>query len=208
MTIGQDVEKYTERGLLIEPQHGAAPALSKDVLLYDNLHDSPLCSPERGYTAFFAIRGGHSFATGARYLFRCGSDSLFFNYDTGYLTYRRTAGGTNYDARVSWLFGEDEIVRAAVRCTSREAELVRLDVNENEEAVPRSTLSVWVSLSEPPVEETASADSVEGHTGPLYMWSDAGAGQLNDEALWSRIVPRVLTDDEVESEMARLKGLL
>jgi len=135
-----------------------------------------------------------------RTLFSCGSDVLFIDPNRKVLVFRRTVGGVVYEASISTdglVPGEE--VTAAVRWTSREAELVRLDEEENEEPTPRFTLDVWLNgvKGEPTV-------STEGYFGDLYIGSEAGAHQLGSEMLARRVWRQVLASDEVVAEMAAL----
>jgi hypothetical protein len=130
----------------------------------------------------------------------CGSDRLYIDQNRGVAVFRRTVGGVVYETTVptsTLVSGEEATV--AIRWTSREGELLRLDEEENEEATPRFTLDIWVNgVKGTPVV------AVEGHAGDLYIGSNAGADQLGSELLAWRAWRQVLRDEEVEAEMAVL----
>jgi hypothetical protein len=131
----------------------------------------------------------------------CGSDVLFIDSNRKLIVFRRTVAGVVYETTfpTGGNISPGDTAVVAIRWTSREQELTRLDEEENPETVPRYTMDVWLNG----VKGTPTV-AVEGYPGDLYVGSNAGAQQLGSEMLSWRAWRSVLTDAEVEAEMAAI----
>jgi hypothetical protein len=201
VTIPADHERYTDSGLHIKALNTTpTPDVSPDLLNYDWRHDYQPW-PTDGGTAWFVVSLDALTAGQVYTLHRCGSDVLMVHINDDVVRFRRTIGGTDYDAEVDLTdagVGAGTAFVVAIRWTPGIGGLTHLDADENLEDMPPYSLSLWVRTTLGLFQAT-DVTAEQGFPGTLNIGHDAETNPVRGHLKLWRSTPQLLTDAEVEA---------